>query len=59
MPSIDLQVELVGLYFDYIYDQFHSIFYPPTMIELVRKGKAPEILVYGMMALSARYIIYE
>ena len=36
IPDIELQVELVGLYFDYIHDQFHSIFRPPSMIELVR-----------------------
>lgn len=54
IPDIELQVELVGLYFDYIHDQFHSIFHPPTMTELVRRGKAPTILVLGMMALSAR-----
>ena len=54
IPDIELQVELAGLYFDYIHDQFHSIFHPPTMTELVRQGKAPTILVLGMIALSAR-----
>lgn len=54
MPSNDLQQELVALYFDYIHDQFHSIFHPPTMMEHVKQGIAPRILVLGMMALSAR-----
>lgn len=51
-----LCAELVQLYFDYVHDQFHTLFHPPSFVEDVNRGQAPRILVYGMMALSARYV---
>lgn len=51
-----LCAELVQLYFDYVHDQFHTLFHPPCFVEDVNRGHAPRILVYGMMALSARCV---
>lgn len=57
-------VELVGLYFTYIHDQFHSLFHRPSFMLDLEREKAPKVLVYAMMAMSARYLpilssIYE
>jgi len=55
LPPTELCLELVELYFDLIHDQFHSLFHRPSFIEQVKKGTAPRILLFAMMALSARF----
>lgn len=55
LPPLELCLELVELYFDLIHDQFHSLFHRPSFIELVRKRTAPRVLLFAMMALSARF----
>ncbi len=55
LPPRELCLELVELYFDLIHDQFHSLFHRPSFIEQVRKGTAPRVLLFAMMALSARF----
>lgn len=50
--------ELVDLYFDLIHDKQHILFHRPTFIADQRKGQAPMILVYAIMALAARYVDY-
>lgn len=52
--SQSLCAELVKLYFDYVHDQFHSLFHQPSFEKEMNRGEAPRILLYGMMALSAR-----
>ncbi|KAK2015227.1 fungal-specific transcription factor [Colletotrichum eremochloae] len=47
--------ELVELYFSYIHDQLHSLFHRPSFMRDLHEGTAPLVLVYGMMALSARF----
>jgi hypothetical protein len=49
-------MELLGLYFNFIHDQFHSIFHRPSLEEDVLQGTVPPILLYGIMALSARFV---
>lgn len=56
MPPADVCLELLGFYFDYIHDQFHSIFHRPSLEEDVRMGKAPPLILYAIMALSARLV---
>ena len=56
MPDTDLCAELVGLYFDLIHDQFHSLFHRPSFIEDLRLGKAPKVILFAMMAFSARFV---
>jgi hypothetical protein len=55
LPPLELCLELVELYFDLIHDQFHSLFHRPSFIEQVRAGTAPQVLLFAMMALSARF----
>lgn len=55
LPDQPLCTELVELYFDYVHDKFHSLFHRPSLIEDIRRGQAPENLLYGILALSARY----
>lgn len=52
---MDLCLELVDLYFDHIHDQFHSIFHKPTIIGDIRSGATPPVIIFAMMALSARF----
>lgn len=54
LADLALQVDLVNLYFDYVHDQFHSLFHHPTFREDVKQRRAPLVIVYAMMALSAR-----
>lgn len=53
-PDQSLCAELVRLYFNYVHDQFHTLFHQPSFEKDMARGKAPRILLYGMMALSAR-----
>ena len=55
LPPKALCLELVHLYFDFIHDQFHSLFHKPSVIEDVEAGRAPPVIIFAMMALSARY----
>jgi hypothetical protein len=55
LPPPELCLELVHLYFDFIHDQFHSLFHRPSVVEDVQAGLAPPVIVFGMMALSARF----
>jgi hypothetical protein len=50
-----LTFELMELYFKYIHDQFHSLFHRPSFILDLHQGNAPPVIVYAMMALSARF----
>ncbi|KAJ5808449.1 hypothetical protein N7474_009718 [Penicillium riverlandense] len=54
LPPKTVCVELTRLYFDFIHDKFHSLFHPPSMIQDVLDDRAPLILLYGILALSAR-----
>jgi hypothetical protein len=55
LPNQTICTELVQLYFDYVHDKFHSLFHRPSLLEDLRRGQAPDHLIYGMLALSARY----
>ena len=55
LPPQELCLELVELYFDLIHDQFHSLFHRPSFIGQIRNGTAPRVLLFAMMALSARF----
>lgn len=55
LPEQPLCRDLVQLYFDYVHDKFHSLFHRPSLVEDMLRGQAPKILIYGMLALSARY----
>lgn len=52
-------MELVHLYFDFVHDQFHSLFHRPSLEEDVLNGTAPAVLLYGIMALSARFVSFN
>lgn len=55
LPEINLLLELVNLYFDYVHDQFHSLFHRPTFFEDIAQQAVPEGLLYGMVGLGARF----
>ena len=55
MPSLVLCEELVNLYFRYIHDTFHSLFHRPSLIEDVRSGSIPQVLLLGIISLAARF----
>ncbi|KAN0102568.1 Fungal specific transcription factor domain containing protein [Hyaloscypha variabilis] len=54
-PSPSICLELVNLYFDFIHDQFHSLFHKPSFVEDVTRGQASPVILLAMMALSARF----
>lgn len=54
LPPKAICVELIQLYFDFIHDKFHSLFHKPSMIQDVLEDRAPPILLFGILALSAR-----
>jgi len=51
---LDVCIELVELYFDLVHDQFHSLFHRPSFVASVHDGVAPKVLLFAMMAFSAR-----
>jgi hypothetical protein len=54
-----LRRELVELYFDYIHDQFHSIYHRPSFIDDMINGRVKEIVLFAMFALAARFSTNE
>ena len=50
-----LRRELVELYFDYIHDQFHSIYHRASFLEDVVNDRVPAIALFAIFALSARF----
>lgn len=54
LPPKEVCLELVSLYFDYIHDQFHSLFHPPTLLQEVENETASPMIIFSVMALSAR-----
>ncbi|KAK0120536.1 hypothetical protein ONS96_010743 [Cadophora gregata f. sp. sojae] len=54
---IPIVLEIVGLYFDLVHDQFHTLFHRPSFTESVAKGTAPPVLLYAMLAPAARFSI--
>ncbi|WYZ44712.1 hypothetical protein EsH8_VIII_000028 [Colletotrichum jinshuiense] len=55
LPSLPVRLDLVRLYFDYIHDQFHSLFHRPSFIEDALGDRVPQGILYGICALSARF----
>ncbi|KAH8705543.1 fungal-specific transcription factor [Talaromyces proteolyticus] len=55
LPDLTLQLELARLYFDYIHDQFHTIFHKPSLMNAIEHGTVAPVLIYGIIALSARF----
>ncbi|CZR53483.1 uncharacterized protein PAC_03362 [Phialocephala subalpina] len=55
LPPLSICLELVNLYFDFIHDQFHSLFHRPSIVEEVESGRASPVILLAMMALSARF----
>ncbi|KAF9880228.1 ZnF3 [Colletotrichum karsti] len=55
LPSLPVRLDLVRLYFDYIHDQFHSLFHRPSFIEDALADQVPHGILYGICALAARF----
>ncbi|KAK0125524.1 hypothetical protein ONS95_000468 [Cadophora gregata] len=54
-PQLALRLELVQLYFDYIHNQFHTLFHPPSFLAAVAEDRVENVLLYPIFALSARF----
>ncbi|KAH9866273.1 hypothetical protein J1614_008839 [Plenodomus biglobosus] len=52
---MELRQELVALYFDYIHDQFHSMYHRPSFVEMVQEDRVPNVILFAIFALSARF----
>ncbi len=57
-PPLVLRVELVRLYFEYIHNQFHTLFHPPSFQADVAEDRVERVLLYPIFALSARSVDY-
>lgn len=55
LPSRALCIELTELYFRYIHDTFHSIFHRPSVMQDVANGVLPNVLLFGIISLAARF----
>ena len=54
-----LRLELVDLYFNYIHDQFHSMYHRPSLMDDVAKNRIPEVVLLAIIALSSRFSVNE
>lgn len=54
LPPMPLRLELVNLYFDYIHDQFHSLFHRPSFMDDVANDRVAPVVLLAIFALSAR-----
>jgi hypothetical protein len=56
LPGYNLRRELVLLYFQHVHDKHHSLFHQPSVGLELENEQVPDILLYAMMALGARYV---
>jgi len=54
MPPMPLRLELVNLYFDYIHDQFHSMYHRTSFVDDVAHDRIPKMVLLAIFALSSR-----
>lgn len=59
LPPLEVCSELVSLYFDYIHDQFHSLFHRPSLEADLTNGKVPLVILYAIIGLAARYATFS
>jgi hypothetical protein len=52
---MELRQELARLYFDYIHDQFHSMYHRATLMDDIGNDRVPPIVLFAISALSARF----
>ncbi|KAK8013958.1 hypothetical protein PG990_007254 [Apiospora arundinis] len=55
LPPMPLRLELVKLYFDFIHDQFHSLYHRPSFMDDVVNDRVPSIVLFAIFALSSRF----
>lgn len=55
LPPAALRRALVELYFDYIHDQFHSMYHKASFMDDVTNDRVPHIVLYAIFALAARF----
>jgi hypothetical protein len=53
--TLELRRDLVEQYFAHIHDKHHSLFHQPTIMQQLEEQMLPEVLLYAMMALGARF----
>jgi hypothetical protein len=54
-----LRLELADLYFDYIHDQFHSMYHRPSFMDDVANNRVPEVVLLAIIALSSRFSVND
>ena len=59
LPPPEVCLELLGLYFEYIHDQFHSLFHRPSMEDDLAKGRMPKVILFSIIALAARLVVSD
>jgi hypothetical protein len=55
LPPTALRKALVELYFDYIHDQFHSMYHKVSFMDDVVNDRVPPIVLFAIYALAARF----
>ncbi|KAL6711424.1 hypothetical protein ACN47E_004358 [Coniothyrium glycines] len=55
LPPMALRLALVNLYFDYIHDQYHSVYQRTSFLRDVENSNVPAIILFAMFALSSRF----
>ncbi|CRG92364.1 hypothetical protein PISL3812_09422 [Talaromyces islandicus] len=53
--DVGLRDHLVDLYLKLIHDKPHTLFHPPTLKIQAHEGTLPKTILYGIMALAARF----
>lgn len=55
LPPPTVCNHLVNLYFDYIHDQFHTLFQKPAFMADLASDRVPTVILLAIIALSARF----
>jgi hypothetical protein len=59
LPPRTLRRALVELYFDYIHDQFHSMYHKPSFMDNMISDRVPHVVLFAIFALAARFSTNE
>jgi len=59
LPPLAMRKELAELYFEYIHDQFHSIYHRASFMDDLMGDRIPAVVLFAIFALSARFSTNE
>ena len=53
-----IAISVVNLYIQYMHDKPHALFHEPSIRRSVLQGTIPQVVLYSILGVAARYVLY-